>query len=202
MSTGAKNRDERVCPVCGKCFMPKSRQQITCGRTCGTKLAATKRKPKKDFGCRPCKICGKQMRMTTAVSCYCSEECRKEGMRAIGRENYRKKIAKQMNGEFVGIEFCKWCGRKFVASAYGQEYCSKMCAKWGDQQGCDETAGEWVTIRITARLDVYAEFQPDYRQTYWAKKMLGVGDKANYLIPEIGKYGLLVRETECREVAE
>lgn len=59
----------------------------------------------------------------------------------------------------------------------------------------------WVKICITRPLNVHPEMEPKIGGVYTAKRLVGQCDRLSYIIPEIGKYGLLVRMEECKEVS-
>ena len=66
----------------------------------------------------PCRICGKLFD-PHGKQLYCSNECRKEAIRAQAR---------QRNREYESYKICRLCGKQF--KGYGnQKYCSEECKK-------------------------------------------------------------------------
>jgi hypothetical protein len=132
----------------------------------------------------------------------CSNECklawRRKGRYESAKRNYEMLRSLPKKGRT-----CRACGKLFDANALSQANCSKKCARisatqLGALNPTDKTF-EVVRIRIKKGLDVWPQMSPEIGKVYTAKKFTGPSG-VSYIIPEIGKYGLIVRRTECVEV--
>ncbi len=199
MRTGTENGKgtEGTCKVCGKTFIRSSKDQKTCGRSCAGHLAAVKQKEK----IVNCVICGKEMNGAGGRK-TCSEECRLAWRRKRRYESAKSNYEKLRELPKKGRR-CRACGKLFDARSLSQANCSKRCARISASQlgplNPTQKDFEMVQIRIKKRLDVWPRMSPEVGEIYTAKKFTGLSG-ATYIIPEIGKHGLIVRKTECVEV--
>ena len=199
MRTGTENGKgtEGVCEVCEKTFIRNHKDQKTCSRSCAGRLSASKQQ---EITVN-CVVCGKEMSGAGGRK-TCSNECklawRRKGRYESAKRNYEMLRSLPKKGRT-----CRACGKLFDANALSQANCSKKCARisatqLGALNPTDKTF-EMVRIRIKKGLDVWPHMSPEIGKVYTAKKFTGPSG-VSYIIPEIGKYGLIVRRTECVEV--
>ena len=195
--TGNGKGTEAICSVCGDKFIRNSKGQQTCGRSCAGRLAAIKQKDTITI----CVVCGKEMSAKGGRK-TCGEQCK-----WIWDQKRRSESAKR-NYELVRSlpkkgRRCRACGKLFDANSLSQANCSKRCARISATQlgALNPSVKDFepVKIRIKKGLDVWPEMSPEVGRIYDAKKFTGQNG-ATYVIPEIGKHGLIVRKTECVEV--
>lgn len=104
---------------------------------------------------------------------------------------------------------CAYCGKVTPKTTGRKKYCSKNCkdkagkerklAQSQVEKAKEARETELVHIRIEREVGVEPDMQPEVGKVYRAKKIPGKTG-FSYLIPGIGKYGLLVRDKECVEV--
>ena len=195
--TGTGKGTEGICKVCGEKFTRNSKDQQTCGKSCAGHLAAEKQKEK----IVNCVICGKEMSGAGGRK-TCGEDCRlawrRKGRNESAKRNYEMLRLLPKKGRR-----CRACGKLFDANSLSQANCSKKCARISATQlgALNPSAKEFelVKIKIRTGLDVRPDMSPKVGGIYNAKKFTGPTG-ATYVIPEIGKHGLIVRKTECVEV--
>ena len=116
---------------------------------------------------------------------------------------------------------CKLCGKEFLVDGKSRSnYCSDECRCENNRQRClrhyyktkegcprkgDIRPPEekvFVKIIITKEVPVFDEFMPKIGSIYEAEKvkMTQYLREQLYIIPSIGKYGLILRSGECEEV--
>lgn len=195
--TGNGKGTEGICKVCGEKFIRNSKGQQTCSRSCASYLGARKQS---EITVN-CVVCGKEMSGAGGRK-TCSDEC-KLAWRRKGRNESAKRNYEQLRFLPKKGRRCRACGKLFDAKVLSQANCSKKCARisatqLGALNPTDKTF-EVVRIRIKKGLDVWPQMSPEIGKVYTAKKFTGPSG-ASYIIPEIGKYGLIVKKTECVEV--
>ena len=195
--TGNEKGTEGICPVCGDIFIRKSKGQQTCGKSCAGRLAAIKQKDTITI----CVVCGKEMSGAGGRK-TCSDECKLEWRRRSRNETAKRNYELLRSLPKKGRR-CRACGKLFDAKSLSQANCSKKCARISATQigALNPNAKEFelVKIKIKTGLDVRPDMSPKVGGIYNAKKFTGPTG-ATYVIPEIGKHGLIVRKTECVEV--
>lgn len=86
---------EKKCEECGKLFMPKTSQQVTCSEACrkirarraAREWAATHKQERKRTPREPktykkvCEVCGKEYTCKNPRQKYCGEQCSKDALR-------------------------------------------------------------------------------------------------------------------------
>lgn len=109
--------DKRICPVCGKEFIPNTDNQVCCSSHCAAiKNGIETRKYRK------CLYCGKLFWIPNASKCrlrYCCDECKQKAHEE--RYSKKEKPVKQPKRKV-----CAWCGREFEAFT-NTSFCSKQC---------------------------------------------------------------------------
>lgn len=123
----------KVCPICGKTFMPKAWAQKYCSLDCGREAEREQSRKRNrgkifDKGNRNCLICGKEFTPNSNSQVYCCAECaykaKLERMRT-----YNTKVREKKRAERVTLKrICAICGKEFIPAANNQKYCSADCA--------------------------------------------------------------------------
>lgn len=113
--------EERVCPVCGKSFIPVRSTKICCSYECAQKnFRAKSRKIIK----KVCLQCGKEFETTNSIKVYCSEDCYKRKFHKVKKQNDSREkvlhILKQYKKE------CPVCGIRFYSTG-NNTFCSSKC---------------------------------------------------------------------------
>jgi len=115
-----KVRVKKICPSCGKEFMPKRFGQIYCSRYCVVKVPGFIKTP--PIIMRTCPICKKEFLPHAYNQIYCNKEC--------WRQHYLDRLNKK-NGPY----YCEFCGKDFFPKStaitnprYRGKYCSKRCS--------------------------------------------------------------------------
>lgn len=195
------NSGKRVCPVCGKQFLQKEKDQRYCGKSCAAKARGWSKQKGTDVK-GVCKICGKKLEKGSRRKVYCSDKCARASNAKWHREKYKKKRK---------ICICAWCGETFQANDRNKKYCSEVCKRKGmaryvaevpkRKAESKEERGEVILVMITGIVPVKREMMPKVGQVYAAVRYCGCGPET-VVIPEIGKFGLIVRPGEYRVVKE
>ena len=170
----------------------KPKTQTCCSRACAAK---SKQKPPKPKPAKRCRVCGKYL--PKGRRSYCSDSCQYEGQKKRDRE-------KNANVDRV----CQWCGKTFRSKTKFGKYCGRECQAKGfaasyadgkiDRAKNNRTAVRLLVIREVPVLQsmrprvgvVYDGFRCTPQQV----------EEPVYIIQGIGKYGLLVKAEEVREV--
>ena len=109
---------------------------------------------------------------------------------------------------------CKHCGKPFLSYTRNKVLCSekcnseirRRCAQQRIYKAKVASTGKapekiMVKIKITEPIDVFDSMRPGIGTMHTAEKIQSnYATMQNYIIPGIGKYGLLIRENECEEV--
>lgn len=111
--------EERICPVCGKHFVPARSSKIFCCSSCSCKNF--NRKNRKIYR-RVCPVCGKEFETAYVKKLWCSAKCKQKAER-----NHKKNVLLLMK---PFKRECPVCGIRFY-SIY-RTYCSEKCenAEW------------------------------------------------------------------------
>lgn len=145
-----------------------------------------------------CAECGKVFVSSRQRQKYCSADCcrKVENRRAIEARKLKSTIEKR----------CAYCGKIFYTYSDHIRFCNKSCSAQGRKANNvpHERQFETVKIKITQHLPVFPRMIPRVGAVYKAQKVFNAQyvNQTIYIIPDIGKYGLIVRESECEEVAE
>lgn len=192
---------KKVCPACGKEFRAKVKDQVFCGRSCAAVGRAKERQAnpgtKREPEIHRCEYCGTEYPAKNRSQRFCSLSCAAKGKAARERENLPKREAPP----------CPICG-KAVPARGNQKFCSRACANAAarmekhDLTPMGQRGKDLVRIRITRQIPVLPELRPPVGSVYEAERAVikrGSGGLF-YVIREIGRLGLVVREHECVEV--
>lgn len=192
---------KRDCPICGKSFRAKMKNQIYCGKSCAAYGRARERQAnpgaKKEPEIRKCAYCGAEYQARNRNQRFCCTRCASKAYAAKEREKLPKREA----------PLCPICG-KAVPARGNQKFCSRACANAAarmekhDLTPMGQRGKDLVRIRITRQIPVLPELRPPVGSVYEAERAVikrGSGGLF-YVIREIGRLGLVVREHECVEV--
>lgn len=192
---------KKVCPVCGKEFRAKVKNQVFCGRSCAAVGRAKERQAnpgaKKEPEIRRCEYCRIVYTAKNRNQRFCCASCASKAQAA----EKGKKLPKRET------TMCPVCG-KTVTSRTNQKFCSRACANAAarmekhDLTPMGQRGKDLVQIRITRQIPVLPELRPPVGSVYEAERAVikrGSGGLF-YVIREIGRLGLVVREHECVEV--
>lgn len=170
------------CAHCGMVFEKIKKDQKYCCKKCA---GLAKRGPT-----RPCKFCGKPLSYedNTAGRFYCSDQCKIQARK-------RKPADIQAVPENRWVS-CHCCGKMFEATSKKNIHCSQACRKKAELARLDV---QRVKIVVLHPLPVDPHMQPVVGKIYDARRHIG-GSGAVYIIEGIGKYGLLVRKEEVKEI--
>jgi|WetSurMetagenome_2_1015567.scaffolds.fasta_scaffold108572_3 hypothetical protein len=107
----------RLCPGCGRIFIPYRSFQKFCSKWCRDKI--TKRRSggyeKKPVVERECKNCHKPFRTNDDKKHYCSHEC------YVAFQDKRRKEPEERT--------CFYCEKKFKTTHFIKRYCSEECRR-------------------------------------------------------------------------
>lgn len=187
IGTGNGKGTETTCPICGNIFRRRSKGQTFCNKSCAAtgrrRKAEANGTQKKTLKMKVCKNCGKEFRPQHSGSVYCTKKCGKEAAARRDKEWKKRALEKGRN--------CPICGTWFRPKSAADIFCSEECENQRDA---------WVQIRVTGVLEgLKPEMQPVIGKTYRAKRHVSL-KSGFYLIPEIGKYGIVIRLDEAEEV--
>ncbi len=107
----------RVCPVCGKEFEARRKDQIYCSDKCKDTRNYQQRKIPKHFDPIPCKQCGKMFTPKSSRNKFCSKKCNNHFF-----SFYRNRAKPLSKTE------CPWCHKIFERSGRFQRFCCSKCA--------------------------------------------------------------------------
>lgn len=199
MSAGTRGK----CPICKNSFTRGYKGQVTCSRKCGAYWRAQKKRnengvPKAAENVRRknthCQWCGGTLGVGRMK--YCCEDCCK----AAEKQRVKDRIATMPD------KACEQCGKLFKLAYPTKRFCSKECmgmhnlGKSQNRKAAEtQMKREPVKLLVVRPVPVRVEMMPTVGKIYeglacWGKNCV------TYVIPEIGKYGLVVRENEVRVV--
>lgn len=118
---------ERICPVCGKAFVPKKGKQAYCCRACADKSKHVAVE-------RVCQLCGKHFHVESyevkrGSGKYCSRSCAAKG-RGVMAGLWLKEWGPNPAHVITKVGQCPICGRSLnLTAAPHKRHCSKDCAK-------------------------------------------------------------------------
>lgn len=99
---------KKVCPHCGKEFVPTSNRQIFCSKECNYQARQAEKKAEREvergdhyYRKRICEVCGREYWPTHSQQKVCSEECRKKKHNMVTLEIYHRKQAEEELREVV-----------------------------------------------------------------------------------------------------
>lgn len=190
-----------ICPICGNKFRRKHKGAIFCDRRCSAQAREEKirqegkRKQKNAEPPKPrtCEICGTLLVGKRSGTKYCGPECKKIA-EVQKREEKRAKMP---------VSKCEQCGSEFFMTYKTQRFCSKACAAQHNREGKrkkgpkNQLRKKETLVMVVKELPVIMEMRPKVGKCYLAEECLGQSGRV-YIIPEIGKYGLIVREDEAK----
>lgn len=91
---------QKVCPYCGRTYVPNSNRQIYCSRDCWSKARQAQKKEAREvergdhyYRQRDCVICGERYWPTHSRQKVCSEDCRRQKHNAVTLAYYYRKQA-------------------------------------------------------------------------------------------------------------
>lgn len=108
--------EERICPVCGKHFVPVRSTKICCSPACNCKK--NHRKNRKIYR-RVCPVCGKEFE-----TAYLKKMCCSDGCRTRQQKTHRSRVLLLMK---PFKRECPVCGIHFYSTS--STYCSEKCEK-------------------------------------------------------------------------
>lgn len=200
MSDGLSRGTMAVCPVCGGRFRRRQRGQKMCSKRCAgihvARCAGGKRGGAVEYREeKTCVGCGKRFVATHSRQRYCSPLCR------------NKKKPPQKIPVYLPERCCEECGQVFSPVSEQQIYCNRNCAARASTRKYREALAapkETVKIRITTTpACLLPEICPTVGMVYTAERMMeNKQGRRAYRIPELGKLGLIVYESECQEVRD
>lgn len=140
-----ESQTERICPICGKSFMPVRDNNIYCGHKCACKgwwknnpEAMQDKKKNKPVYKRVCLFCGREFETTRANKKCCSLKCswsfQSKKQYARIKQERMEKIRKAREQEKISLvkkllrkyrRKCPGCGVKFYA--LHREFCCEEC---------------------------------------------------------------------------
>lgn len=99
---------KKVCPHCGKEFIPNSNHQTFCSKECRLEAAQAEKQSEREaehgghlYRQRKCEVCGKLFWPNSGGQKVCSEECRKKKHNVVTLEIYHRKQAEKELREVV-----------------------------------------------------------------------------------------------------
>lgn len=188
------------CPTCGKKFHRGYNGQICCGKSCAARWRNKQKRMERQGKAEPrpekqCEICGKSLAGRARTTRFCSEEC---GQIARRRE-YKQKIAKAPTRD------CELCGQAFHPKYETQRFCCRMCARhYGlahKKPEKNQLQSRDVLLMVVKEIPVSPPMRPRVGKIYEARECKGQGGTV-YIIPEIGRLGLIVRVDEAKVIEE
>lgn len=203
MNDGSKAKGSSDnCPICGKRFRRKRTGQITCGKSCAAywrernKTAGRKgTKKKQEKG--NCQICGKSLNSFAGYGRkYCSTQCKRMAEKQLAKERWQKAQAKIPKRE------CEWCGELYAPRYKTQRFCNRTCSTRYRATGMwrnNQLKSKEVMLIVTKEVPVHPQMKPEVGKVYQGKECWAQSGRV-YIISEIGKYGLLLREDEAKVV--
>ncbi len=141
----------KICPVCGKEFIPRHKNQVYCDDEMKKQeirfKKALEEKDKKEKATdekeseikvrtKICPVCGKEFTPVAKHSKYCSKECSDEVKRQYraryyqqNREKYLDYVAEHQKPDtpHVYTKVCPFCGKEFETTNNRKIYCSDEC---------------------------------------------------------------------------
>lgn len=139
-----------------------------------------------------CEICGKSLEGLKHRRTYCSDECLRKA-----------KVKKKYSSIYTHV--CQACGRTFATRGYRVKYCSQACREQkkteigSSQFEQKKDRGDRVLLRIRKEIEVFPELRPQVGKVYEGRRYW-LENHATLVIPEIGKFGLIVRQDEVTVV--
>jgi len=114
----------KICPNCGKSFLPKVTWQIYCSDKCKQHVKYLRRKGQTLLFKRTCPVCGKEFETYLLRQKCCSRKCYdefrfKETLRRCIRLYRQKKSS-------PNLRTCEFCGKTFEAES-PRKFCSAKC---------------------------------------------------------------------------
>lgn len=124
--------EEKICPVCGKRFLPQRKSKVCCSHECANKKYQSEKRKSKPVYKRKCLFCGKEFETTRKNKGLCSIKCnscfqKKKHAEKKKREHnaLHAQAAKVRTLMQVYRKECPVCGTGFYS--VHALYCSKKC---------------------------------------------------------------------------
>lgn len=144
-----------------------------------------------------CLICGRSLNSFGGNGRkYCSRQCRALAEKRLAKERYQKTQAQAPKKE------CEWCGKQYVPKYKTQRFCSRNCSTRYRATGLWKTnqlKSKEILLIVTKEVPVHPQMKPKVGKVYLGKECWAQSGRV-YIIPEIGKHGLLLREDEAKVV--
>ena len=100
---------------------------------------------------------------------------------------------------------CKQCKKRFTSTSHMRSYCSETCRQIACEQNKKtqrmRNQGEDLLVMIMQDIPVNREMRPRVGKIYFAKRYAQHGS-STVIIPEIGKFGLVIRTGEYKIIKE
>lgn len=203
---------EAICPTCGKTFVRARKGHIYCSGLCKTRAhRQEKRARKKTAGNEMtaandgkwseaiCPVCGGTFKRTRKGHTYCSISC---GNNQRRKDKLDDEI-KSGYGDYTHV--CKICKKRFRSNTHKRSYCSDTCRQMAYEQNKKtqrmRDQGEDLLVMIMQDIPVNREMRPRVGKIYFAKRYTLYGS-STVIIPEIGKFGLVIRTGEYKIIKE
>lgn len=123
--------EAKVCPVCGKEFVPQRRTKVYCGQGCAVKAWTLKKHVSASYG-KNCMQCGKEFETANKSRKFCSKRCgyafhndKRARSSAVLRKTERERVRRVINLLKPYRKECPTCGTGFYS--VHALYCSKKC---------------------------------------------------------------------------
>ena len=117
----AKNKTEKVCPVCGKKFIATSSIHTYCSHECYVQYAKERyvyhAKLVKEPIIRTCPICGKEFLFSQSHRKYCSTKCKQKA----------STMSQGIKPAIGSTQTCLTCGKEFEVTKSRYKFCSTEC---------------------------------------------------------------------------
>lgn len=203
MKDGTGNGIEKICGYCGIVFQADRKSRKYCCRSCAMKARSLQDSQTPGRAPR-CENCGAPITSGPKNKKYCSLECCHESQMRKKAER-RREERESLAAIALKGRTCAWCKKKFDAKHVSQKYCGNRCkglAWQGRPKKKTEQEFTWTNIVVRGWINgMDPEMHPKLGKPYRAKKIKSMGKGGYmYIIPEIGKYGVLIRREECKEI--
>ena len=136
-------KEEQLCVICGKSFIPKSKKQLCCSSECARVKSAEYNRARRKF--YNCQYCGKPFWKPDAFrKKFCSTECQN-----AERRSHIKPKEKQSP---LYSRECAWCGKSFETNIKNKLYCSTECGYEGNKKlHRDQWAADYTPRAIVCK---------------------------------------------------
>lgn len=159
-----------------------------CNRSCSAigRKAWVNRKKDGPKELHPCQNCGNDIQDWYAGKKYCCQACCRDAVKKREREKTRERLSRGRK--------CVICGEHFVPASDKEWICSNRCR----ETACE---GEVYIKIIRPGNGLRQDMQPTVGKIYKARRGLTHNQQSIFwIVPGFGKYGVIIRSGEAREV--